>query len=151
MEDSAPYYCDTVCAGDACPGEDVHRLKCGGSRASVHIVALGTRMLIVLEGEPTVDTVVDCLQTGLKAGWLHLSMKTLVDLTKFVGVIDWKSLKRMSELADWASIAPEKSAVAYVVRDNAFGAIIKVISALFGRTRHRAFSGRPEAIAWLAG
>ena len=41
--------------------------------------------------------------------------------------------------------------VAYVVRDNAFGAIIKVISALFGRTRHRAFSGRPEAIAWLAG
>jgi hypothetical protein len=52
-------------------------------------------------------------------------------------------------MADWAAVAPEKSAVAYVVRSNEFGAIIKIVAALFGRTRHKAFAERAAAVAWL--
>jgi hypothetical protein len=51
-------------------------------------------------------------------------------------------------LADWAD-RPEKSCVAYVVRDNAFGAIIRAVSALFLHTRHCTFYDRDEAVDWL--
>jgi hypothetical protein len=63
-------------------------------------------------------------------------------------VIDWTAILRLRALANWAD-RPGKSCVAYVVRNNEFGAIIRAVSALFGRTRHRAFYDRDEAVAWL--
>lgn len=144
MDNTALYFCDFRTTDDG-----VHRVQQGDMRGWIRIAALGGRMLIVLEGEPPADTITAGLRAGLEAGWLTVSMKTLVDLTKYVGVVDWTSLKKLSELAEWGKVGPENSAVAYVVRNNEFGMVIKVISALFGRTRHRAFASRADAVAWL--
>lgn len=144
MDSTFLYFCDFKSMDDG-----VQRAQHGDGRGWVRIAAQGNRLLIVLEGEPQADTIMAALQTGLDAGWLHVSMMTLVDLTDYVGVVDWASLKRLSELAEWGTVDPGKSAVAYVVRSSAFGMVIKVISALFGRTRHHAFSSRADAVAWL--
>jgi hypothetical protein len=143
MDETAPYYSDFQTVGD---GE--HHLVRGHGRDTVSIAAKGERLLIVLKGEPSCDTVVDGLQDALREGWMHLSMKTLVDMTGYMGVIDWSTVQRLRGLADWGD-RPEKSCVAYVIRNSEFGAIIRAISALFQHTRHRAFSDRAEAIAWL--
>jgi hypothetical protein len=129
--------------------DGVHSLVRGQGRDVIRIAAWRDHLLIILEGEPDADMIVEGLKTGLAAGWLRLSMWTLVDLTNYMGVIDWGALKRLSEIAAWGRVSPEKSAVAYVVRNNEFGLIIKAISALFGRTRHRAFSMRADAVIWL--
>ncbi|MBN9588207.1 MAG: hypothetical protein BGN85_00905 [Alphaproteobacteria bacterium 64-11] len=146
MDGAAVYSGD----GDA-GGDDAHRLVLGGGGSTVSITARGERMLIVLVGEPGCDLVIEALETGRRQGWLKLSMKTLVDLTRYFGVIDWASLTRMSQVADWAGESPEKSWVAYLIRNSEFGAIIRAVSALFGRTRHRAFTDRAEAVNWLTG
>jgi hypothetical protein len=143
MDETVPYYSDIQIAGDG-----VHRLVRGSGRDTVSIAARGERLLIVLRGEPSCDTVVDGLCDALRQGWMQLSMKTLVDMTAYMGVIDWTAILRLRGLADWAD-RPEKSCVAYVVRDNAFGAIIRAVSALFLRTRHCTFYDRDEAVDWL--
>jgi hypothetical protein len=129
--------------------DGVYSLVRGQGRDVIHIAAWRDHLLIILEGEPDADTILEGLKAGLTAGWLHLSMRTLVDLTNYMGVIDWGALKRLSEVAAWGRVSPERSAVAYVVRNNEFGLIIKAVSALFGRTRHRAFSTRAGAVIWL--
>lgn len=144
MDSATFYYIDFSNIPD-----EVRSLVKGQGRDVVRIAAWDEHLLIVLEGEPPAEVIVESLTAGLDAGWLHLSMKTLVDLTRYVGVIDWGALKRLSEVAAWGKVSPEKSAVAYVVRNNEYGLIIKAISALFGRTRHRAFSARADAVAWL--
>lgn len=138
-----PYFADFTHREDG-----ILRLVRGDSSNTVSIAVRSDRMLVVLEGEPDVRTIVECLQSGLDQGWLRLSMRTLVDLRRFFGVVDWGALKGLEDLAAWASDGRESRA-AYLVRNDAFHFIIRAIAGLFLHTRHKVFTSREAAVAWL--
>ncbi len=140
-----PYFSDFTHREDG-----VLRLVRGDGAHTVSIAVRGERMLIVLTGEACASVVLDCLAGGLEEGWLRLSMRTLVDMSDFVGVVDWPALHKLRTLAKWTADGPGRSRVAYVVRSDAFHPIIRVITALFDHTQHRIFTDRQAAVAWLA-
>jgi hypothetical protein len=101
----------------------------------------------VVDGEPRGEGLVECIREGMNKGVVHVSMRTLVDMTRFTGAVDWSTLHTIRDMGPWGTDG--ESRVAYLVRNNVFEAIIKIIQILFARTRHRSFDNFPEAIAWL--
>ena len=74
-------------------------------------------------------------------------MRALADVTRFTGSVDWEAIHAVADMADWGDT--EGSRVAYLVRNDQFAPLIKVLQVLFAKTRHQSFTDLAEAIAWL--
>jgi hypothetical protein len=105
---------------------------------------------ILVEKEASANELISCFQQGLQAGWMKLSMPTLVDLMRFTGAVDWGAVRAISKMARWGSDKREVSRVAYLVRDGQFNALVKIVSALFPLSSHRPFSNPEHALTWLS-
>lgn len=105
---------------------------------------------ILIEREASAEDLVTCFKQAMSAGWLKLSMLTLVDLTKFTGAVDWGAIRTISKMARWGTDRGEISRVAYLVRDGQFNALVKIVSVLFPLSSHRAFSSAAHAMTWLS-
>ena len=105
---------------------------------------------ILVEKEASAADLMTCLKRALQAGWMKLSMPTLVDLTRFTGAVDWATIREISKMARWGSDASEVSRVAYLVRDGQFNVLVKIVSALFPLSSHRPFSSPAHALTWLS-
>ncbi|HXJ03297.1 MAG TPA: hypothetical protein VNH44_18910 [Micropepsaceae bacterium] len=119
----------------------------GPPSAQIRLKVSLDRLYFVAEGEPSGLSLVDCIREGMVKGVLHDSMRTLVDMTRFTGAVDWAALHTIRDMAKWGSEGDSR--VAYVVRNNVFDALIKIVQILFADTRHRTFDNFPDAIAWL--
>lgn len=84
---------------------------------------------ILVEKEAEADELVSCFKEALQAGWMKLSMSTLVDLTRFTGAVDWGAVRTIGKMARWRTDKSEVSRVAYLVRDGQFHALVKIVSA----------------------
>ena len=102
-----------------------------------------------VEGEPAGDCLAAVFRQGIAAGWITPSMPALVDLTRFIGSVDWAAIRTVRTMAPWGTGPSGASRVAYIVRSNLFGTLIEVASALFVNAQHRAFTNRAEALDWL--
>lgn len=107
------------------------------------------RLLVVVTGEPTGESLLECFRTGVEQKILLPDMRTLVDLTQFFGAVDWKAVFALRHLAPWGEGGTGNARVAYLFRDTEYGASIKILSAMFTRTSHRGFTDRALAIKWL--
>ena len=107
------------------------------------------RLYVVVRGEPKGEYLVECFRDGVDSGALRPCMRTLVDLTGFIGTVDWKALLAVRSLAPWGKKDSGVSLIAYVVRNDMFGALIKIIRTLFLGSTHRMFDNFAAAIAWL--
>jgi hypothetical protein len=105
---------------------------------------------ILVEKEASASALVSCFKEALEAGWMKLSMPTLVDLTRFTGAVDWGAIRAISKMARWGTDKSEVSRVAYLVRDGQFNALVKIVSALFPLSSHRPFSNPEHALTWLS-
>jgi len=104
---------------------------------------------ISLEDEPAGDCLVGVFRRGIAAGWIKPSMPALVDLTRFIGSVDWAAIRTVRTMAPWGTGPSGDSLVAYIVRSSLFGTLIEVASALFVNAQHRAFTNEAEALDWL--
>jgi hypothetical protein len=121
-----------------------------GSSAGRITIRLDDGILwISIEDEVPGDSIVAAFRKALAAGWIQLNMATLVDLTRFTGSVDWAAIHTIKDLAPWGTAPAGKSQVAYLVRDDLFGVLIRVTGALFARSHHRAFIDEAAALAWL--
>ena len=73
----------------------------------------------------------------------------MVDLTGFIGAVDWRSVFAVRTLAAWGKNGTGISRTAYVVRNETFGAVIKVVRAVLFNSSHRSFDNFEDAMAWL--
>ena len=119
----------------------------GPASAQIRLKASGERLYFIVEGEPSGQSLVDCIREGIHKGVVHASMRTLVDMTRFTGAVEWSALHTIRDMAAWGTDGDSR--VAYVVRNSVFDAVIKIVQVLFPNTRHRTFDNFPDAVAWL--
>ena len=106
-------------------------------------------VLITIDEDTTGPTVVAAATKAVEAGLLAPEISVLVDLTKFVGTIDWAAIHAVREMKDWAPPGSATSRVALLVRDKAFASLVTLLSALFSRAALQLFTEREAAFAWL--
>ena len=129
---------------------DEIRLTASGGPAGRFTLCLRQDLLwITAEGEPTGQDLVTCFHRAQDAGWLEPNMRTLVDMARFTGVVEWSAIHAIKQMAPWGTGPGAAPRTAYLARDNLTGMIVKILSFLFPRTRHRVFFNETEALAWL--
>ncbi len=119
----------------------------GGGRVSAGL-ADGV-LWIVVENEPTGHDIVSCLRQARETRLIATSSDTLVDLTRFKGVVDWDALHLINQMAPWGLGWTRPPRIAYVSRDRLFGAVIRAVGGIFTSARHRLFRDGADALAWL--
>lgn len=115
-----------------------------GARFLFKILPL--RLYILAEGEPQGEHLLDCFREAVATGRL-VRVATLVDLRRFTGSVDWDAVRQLREMAP--PFENNKAYVAYVVRDDLFGKLIKIAAAMFPNLGHKVFYDPAEAAAWL--
>ena len=118
----------------------------GDAQGRVSLEAAADRLVVVVKGEPSGENLLECFRAGKKQDVVLADMRTLVDLTHFVGVVDWKAVFSLRHLGEGGT---GRARVAYLFAETRFDAPIKILSAMFSRTRHRGFTDRDAAIQWL--
>jgi hypothetical protein len=119
----------------------------GGASGRIRLKAAGHRLHVVVENEPGGACLVACFREGLEKGVLHPSMRALADVTRFTGSVDWEAIHVVAGMAAWGEGG--ESRVAYLVRNDLFEPLIKILQVLFDKTRHQSFTDLAKAIAWL--
>lgn len=133
----------------ATSGPNPLRISEGGGMGRVSAQLLDGILWVVVEGEPAGDCLVAVFRKGLAAGWIKPSMPALVDLTGFVGSVDWAAIHTINGLAPWGTGPAGVSRVAYLVRNSMFGMLIRIMSELFMAAQHRTFRDEADALDWL--
>lgn len=103
---------------------------------------------IEIEGEPNGPQLVACLRGGMEQRRLQAPQPVLVDLTGFTGAVHWPSIWKIARLSR-ARAHAHGTRVAYVVRNPAFGMLVKATATRFPRSQHRCFPDHRSALAWL--
>jgi hypothetical protein len=124
---------------------------CGEDRpsGSVKLKISGRKLLITISGEPPGYLLLKQFEEGLARKLLYPGMQTLVDMTRFIGVVDWEALRKLRELAPWEKSDGHPPRTAYLLREEGASMLIKAVGALFPGSEHRIFAERAAAIAWL--
>ena len=115
----------------------------------IKLKVCGHRLMVVAVGEPPSTLLLEHFREGLAQRVLHPNMRTLVDLTRFVGVVDWSALSKLRALAPWGTDPGEPPRTAYLLRESSAVMMVKAVSALFPQSAHKAFTDKDEAISWL--
>jgi hypothetical protein len=144
MVEKTGFYFDVTVADN-----DATLIMRGDVYGRVSLKAGADRLMVVAAGEPTGDCLLACFRIGVEQKILLPDMRTFVDLTQFFGGVDWKAVFGLRHLAPWGEGGTGNARVAYLFRDTDFGASLKILSAMFTRTRHRGFIDRALAIQWL--
>jgi hypothetical protein len=106
-------------------------------------------LLVDIVGDASISEAKHVLSEGLHQGWVLLHMPSLVDLRCYTGRINWADMRDIATMASWGSGSGRPSRVAYLTRDNWFGAILKLMRLVFPNASHRAFHDRDDALKWL--
>ena len=104
------------------------------------------RLYVLADGEPQGQHLVAAFREAVASG-MPRGIKTLTDVRHFTGIVDWDSVRGLRELAP--NFGGIHTSVAYVVRDNLFGHLIKIAAAMFPKVQHKVFLDPAEAEAWL--
>jgi hypothetical protein len=131
------------------PPDEIRLTASGGPKGRFSLCLRQGLLWITAEGEPVGQDLVLCFRRAHNAGWLEPNMLTVVDLIRFTGVVDWPAIHAIKRMLPWGTGPGPAPRTAYLVRDNLAGMIVKVISYLFPRSRHRLFLQETEALAWL--
>ena len=115
----------------------------------VKLKICGYRLLIAVIGEPSDCLLLEHFRQGLAMKILHPNMRSLVDLTRFFGVVNWSTLSQLRSLAPWGEDSLHPSRTAYLLRDAGAAMMVKAASGLFPNSQHRAFTERLAAVQWL--
>jgi len=124
---------------------------CGEERplGSVKLKICGRKLLITISGEPPGHLLLEQFEEGLARKLLYPGMQTLVDMTRFIGVVDWQSMAKLRAIAPWGKNDGPPPRTAYLLRENGAAMLVKAAGALFPGSEHRIFAERAAAIAWL--
>jgi hypothetical protein len=127
----------------------VHIGPQGALEDDIKLKICGQRLMIAVVGEPSGKELIAHLRDGLARDLIRPNMRVLIDLSRFVGVVDWTVLTDVRAMANWGKDGVHTSRTAYLLRDGAAAMMVKAISAMFPASLHRGFTDRQEAVRWL--
>lgn len=136
-------------AGQANDNQRTGEIVSGSPDNRVTLSVAGDLLFITVENEAGLNDVHACLLEGLARGVVRPNMLTLVDATKFHGIVEWEVMYDIFHLAPWGSAPPPESRVAYVARDGFFFQLVKIAAGIFPKANHRLFTDRSAALDWL--
>ena len=116
---------------------------------SVKLKICGRKLLITFDGEPPGHLLLEQFETVLARKLLSPGMQTLVDMTRFIGVVDWQAMTKLRGLAPWGKNDGPPPRTAYLLRQSGAALLVKAAAALFPGSEHRIFTEQAAAIAWL--
>jgi len=119
------------------------------SSGSIKLKICGRRLLVAVAGEPPGHLWLAPFQEGVARNLLFPGMRTLVDMTRFRGVVEWQAIAKLRKLAPWGTEADHPSRIAYLLREQGAAILIKAAGALFPGTEHRGFTEHRTAVEWL--
>ena len=122
-------------------------IRVAGPRGRISLRLEAGVLRVTLEGEPPGEYFVDSFREGVNRGLARPGTPTLVELTRFRGVVDWSSIVMVRALAPWGKA--NGSPVAYVGLDSMLGMLVNIAATLFPASRHRLFASEIEAMEWL--
>jgi hypothetical protein len=127
--------------------EDSTIIAKGGLSGRIRLKASGARLHVMVEQEPAGACLIACFREGLERDLLKPSMRALADVTRFTGSVDWEAVHAVAGMAPWGDGG--ESRVAYLVRNDLFESLIKILRVLFDKTQHQSFTDLTKAVAWL--
>ncbi|GGE67513.1 hypothetical protein GCM10011317_25990 [Niveispirillum cyanobacteriorum] len=86
------------------------------------------------------------IEIGHELGIYRGCRSVLIDLRRFVGVVDWGVVRRMGRYAPWVHGSGTK--LAYLLREEGL-ALMAVTACHYPRAHHNAFRDEGAARAWL--
>ncbi|HEY4163713.1 MAG TPA: hypothetical protein VGM59_11665 [Dongiaceae bacterium] len=120
----------------------------GNAHGKVRIRVIQNILRVDISGEPEGEALTGSFREALAGGLLRMSMPTLVDLTGFIGGVDWTGIRTIAEMAPWGSPDQRPSRVAYVTRNDWFAALLKLVSAIFPQSTHKQFNDVESGLRW---
>lgn len=139
------FYCDIDAAGPSI----AHLGGAEHSQDSIKLKICGRKLMIAVSGEPSGKLLLERFQEGLARKLLQPGMRTLVDMTQFIGVVDWQAMAQLREMAPWNEDKNHPPKTAYLLREGGAALLVKAVGALFPGSEHRIFTQQADAIAWL--
>ena len=139
------FYCDIDAVGPSI----AHLGAAEHSQDSIKLKICGRKLMIAVSGEPSGKLLLERFQEGLARKLLQPGMLTLVDMTKFIGVVDWQAMAKLREMAYWSEDKDHPPKTAYLLREAGAALLVKAVGALFPGSEHRIFTRQADAIAWL--
>ncbi|WP_114391756.1 hypothetical protein [Oleisolibacter albus] len=124
-------------------------INLSGPTGGVTLERHGDLLLVTAADEPPMEEVLRACTLAHEAGMLEGCAAVLVDVTGFVGSIDWSVIRRIGALTPWILQSRPQVRAAYLIRNSAFALVVKVIAALFPGAEHRVFTSRHQAMVWL--
>jgi hypothetical protein len=103
---------------------------------------------LLVTGEVMPADVDLAIEIGHELGIYRGCRSVLIDLRRFVGVIDWGVVRRMGRYAPWVHGSGTK--LAYLLREEGL-ALMAVTACHYPRAHHNAFRDEGAARAWLRG
>jgi hypothetical protein len=138
----------TDAASESTPGSG-RVVAHGGAHGMVSIQVVQSILRVDISGEPEGDVLTGCFREALTGGLLQMNMPTLVNLTDFIGGVDWAGIRTIAEMAPWGSQGKRPTRVAYITRNDWFAALLKLVSAIFPQSTHRQFNDVESGLRWL--
>lgn len=115
---------------------------------SIMLAVSPRRLVFCMTGAFHSDHIIGVLADARATGLVDTDdFSALVDMTGFIGVIDWSVIPEISEVMPKGENRTNKNA--YIVRNDMFAKLAKINGALFPNTEHATFMTEKEARAWL--
>jgi hypothetical protein len=93
-------------------------------------------------------TAIELAKRAVASGYAMVHHGVLIDVTRFVGTIDWGAVHALREMNLWDP-GGDAARVAFLVRSNAFESLVTLAAALFPRAALRLCTEGEPALAWL--
>jgi hypothetical protein len=130
--------------------EEKNLITAGDAQNYIKIQIENDLVIVDVCGAPDGDDILKSVEDGLTSSILRQDHCVLVDATHFTGAIDWKAIKRVSEMRDWNTQPQKPNPVAFVHQSKLFTFVVKVIGIFYPSNVFAVFQTRAEALEWIA-
>jgi hypothetical protein len=123
-------------------------LVCGEGRTTITLTQSAGIVFVTVGEEFEGRTAIEVAKRAVASGYVAVHHGVLIDVTRFVGTIDWGAVHALREMNLWDPGGAARR-IAFLVRSNAFESLVTLAAALFPRAALRLFTEGEPALAWL--
>lgn len=130
--------------------EALNRITIGNRQNYITVYIQDDVLIFDVFGAPDGDDIIKSVEDGLISGLVKPDSSSLVDVTEYTGTIDWKAVKRVSQMREWSTEPAQPKPVAFVHQSKLFTFVVKVIGIFYPTNVFAVFQTRAEALEWIA-
>ena len=124
---------------------------CVGHRTAHIVMGMDSGILVIrIFGDTLAHDIKTAMRIAHSLGWLQPHSRSLVDIRRFSGSIDWRMLRDLTELTPWSrDRSSQSSHCAYLFGDRLRDWFLSIVAGIYPGAGHRKFEEEAKAMAWL--